>query len=205
MDSPTLLFLLLPFSYVLGSVPCGLLVVRLLGGVDPRGVGSGNIGATNVLRTSGKAAGALTLLGDVGKGALPVCLALALALGPYAVAAVGLSAFLGHLFPIFLRFKGGKGVATACGVFLVISPVALGVSALVLVFVVAVTRYVSVGSMSAAVALPMACAFTSSDPAYVWLAVAVAILIVFKHSENIKRLIRGTEGKLGGTSGSSGR
>ncbi|MBI5453099.1 MAG: glycerol-3-phosphate acyltransferase, partial [Deltaproteobacteria bacterium] len=114
--------LLVPIAYLLGSVPTGIVIVRLFGGVDPRSAGSKNIGATNVGRTSGRLPGILTLIGDLLKGALPVFIAFRLAPTPLLVSLTGLAAFLGHLFPVYLGFKGGKGVATACGVMLIVSP-----------------------------------------------------------------------------------
>jgi glycerol-3-phosphate acyltransferase PlsY len=183
-------------AYILGSVPFGLVVTRLFGGPDPRSVGSGNIGATNVSRTAGKIAGLVTLLADVGKGALPTLLAVNLIAGPALVSMVGLSAFLGHLFPVFLRFRGGKGVATACGVFLIISPPALFLGACVFLVMALSTRYVSVGSISAALSLPLFLAILSGESGYVTLGIAVAILVVLKHTENIKRLRKGMENRF---------
>ena len=180
-------------AYLLGSVPFGLVTARLFGGPDPRNVGSGNIGATNVMRTSGKPAGILTLLADVGKGALPTLLALYLVKDPAWVSVVGLSAFLGHLFPVFLKFRGGKGVATACGVFLVISPFTLFLTACVFLVMLVSTKYVSVSSISAAVSLPLFLALISGSGDYAALGTAVALLVVLKHRENIRRLREGTE------------
>jgi glycerol-3-phosphate acyltransferase PlsY len=187
---------LVSFAYILGSVPFGLVVARLFGGPDPRSMGSGNIGATNVSRTTGKTAGLLTLLADVGKGALPTLLAVNLITEPALVSIVGLSAFLGHLFPVFLKFKGGKGVATACGVFLVISPLSMFLAACVFLVMALSTRYVSVGSISAALSLPLFLAILSGESDYVPLGIAVAILVVLKHRENIKRLRKGRESRF---------
>ncbi len=183
-------------AYILGSMPFGLVVARLFGGPDPRSVGSGNIGATNVSRTTGRAAGLVTLLADIGKGALPTLLAVNLIPEPALVSMVGLSAFLGHLFPVFLRFRGGKGVATACGVFLIISPPALFLGACVFLVMALSTRYVSVGSISAALSLPLFLAILSGENGYVPLGTAVAILVVLKHTENIKRLRKGMENRF---------
>lgn len=184
---------LVTFAYVLGSVPFGLVTARLFGGPDPRSLGSGNIGATNVMRTSGKPAGLLTLVSDVGKGALPTLLALYLIKDPAWVSVVGLAAFLGHLFPVFLKFRGGKGVATACGVFSVISPLAVFLAASVFLVALVSTKYVSASSISAAVSLPLFLFFLSEGGDYVPLGIAVALLVVLKHRENIRRLREGTE------------
>jgi glycerol-3-phosphate acyltransferase PlsY len=197
MDSPNLLSAaLIVFAYMLGSVPFALLAARLFGGPDPRSTGSGNIGATNVGRTTGKLAGLITLLGDICKGALPTLLALHVKPDPATISLVGLCAFMGHLFPVFLKFRGGKGVATACGVFLVISPLVLFLSACLFLVITIATRYVSIGSVSAALALPFFLAVLPWYREYVFLGIAVAVLVVLKHWENIKRLREGTENRF---------
>lgn len=190
---------LFTFAYLLGSVPFGLVVARLFGGPDPRGSGSGNIGATNVTRTTGKLAGFITLLLDIGKGALPVVLALSVKPDPVTVSLVGLFAFLGHLYPVFLGFRGGKGVATACGIFLVISPVVLFLGACFFLITAVATGYVSVGSVSAALSLPFFLAVLPWYREYVFLGIAVALLVILKHRENIKRLREGTENRFRGS------
>ena len=191
-------WILAPLAYLLGSVPMGILAAKAFGGVDPRSSGSGNIGATNVGRTSGKAAGVVTLMGDVLKGAVPVFAALVLNPEPPFVAAVGLAAFLGHLWPVFLGFRGGKGVATALGVMVVIAPVATLISALVFVAVVLWKRYVSLGSMVSAAMLPVFLSFFPASKPYMPMGVAVAVLIIIRHKDNIKRLAEGKENKIGG-------
>lgn len=191
-------WILAPLAYLLGSVPMGILAAKAFGGVDPRSSGSGNIGATNVGRTSGKAAGVVTLMGDVLKGAVPVFAALFLNPEPSFVAAVGLAAFLGHLWPVFLGFRGGKGVATALGVMVVIAPVATLLSALVFVAVVLWKRYVSLGSMVSAAMLPVFLSFFPASKPYMPMGVAVAVLIIIRHKDNIKRLVEGKENKIGG-------
>ncbi|MBI5599078.1 MAG: glycerol-3-phosphate 1-O-acyltransferase PlsY [Deltaproteobacteria bacterium] len=197
MDSVNLFHLfLIPFAYLLGSVPTGVVAARLTGGVDPRSAGSRNIGATNVGRTSGRTAGVLTLAGDMLKGAAPAVIAAYLSGNEAIVAMAGLFAFLGHLFPVFLGFKGGKGVATACGVFLVISPATLFLSAGVFILMLLITRYVSVGSMAAALSLPVFMAVFKAGSVYIALGAVVALLIVIKHSDNIKRLIEGRENRF---------
>ncbi len=196
-----IIYALVPLAYLLGSIPTGVIVTRAFGGVDPRKAGSGNIGATNVSRTSGKLAGALTLLGDILKGALPVLAAIRLGGGPLLISLVGLAAFLGHLLPVFLGFRGGKGVATACGVLAVISPVATLLSAAVFVVFAALKRYVSLASMLSAAAMPVFLYLLEDVREYAPLGLAIAVLIIIKHKDNIKRLAAGTENRIGGKKG----
>jgi len=189
--------LFLTFAYLLGAVPTGLVVARLMGGIDPRGAGSGNIGATNVGRTLGRKAGAATLLGDAFKGFIPTAWAYGALSSPWAVAAVGLAAFLGHLYPVYLGFRGGKGVATGLGVFLAVAPGALLWAVAVFAVVVWKGRMVSLGSMAAAGALPLLCAFLQQPLAIVALALAVAVLTIYKHRGNIEKILSGTENRVG--------
>jgi glycerol-3-phosphate acyltransferase PlsY len=193
--------LLVGFAYLLGSVPCGVVVARILGQTDPRGAGSGNIGATNVARTAGKTAGIATLVGDVVKGLIPTLWAGASFASPWAVAGVGLAAYLGHLFPLYLGFKGGKGVATGLGVFLGIAPGAALLAAGVFGGVVGKGRMVSLASLSAVAALPLLLAFLGAPLAHVVLGLAVGGLSVWKHRGNIERLLDGTESRLGQAAG----
>ncbi|HCY10735.1 MAG TPA: acyl-phosphate glycerol 3-phosphate acyltransferase [Deltaproteobacteria bacterium] len=197
MDDLTL-YALIPVAYLLGSIPTGVIMARAFGKVDPRTVGSGNIGATNVGRTSGKLAGALTLTGDILKGALPVLAAILLGGGSALASLTGLAAFLGHLFPVFLGFRGGKGVATACGVLAVVSPAATVLGAIVFILVAAIKRYVSLASITSAAMMPVFLSFLYNGKEYVPLGVAIAVLIIIKHKENIKRLAAGTENRIGG-------
>ncbi len=183
-------------AYLLGSVPFGILFARLFGGADPRKVGSGNIGATNIRRAAGNLAGALTLAADILKGAVPTYLAFRLDPGVIFVSVVGFAAFFGHLFPVFLKFKGGKGVATACGVLFAVSPTATILSLFVFIIVVAVKRYVSLGSMLAAASMPVFLSFLTAARDYTPLGVFVAVFIILKHRENIKRLAAGVENKI---------
>ena len=190
--------LLFPLAYLVGSVPWGLILTRIFSDTDIRAAGSGNIGASNVFRLTGKTLGLLTLGGDLLKGAIPV-LAGTLWIGTsdwrgqVLVSLVALSAFAGHLFPVFLRFKGGKGVATAAGCFLVISPLSFLVCLLVYVLMVCWWGYSSVGSLSAAAILPLAVWLaTGSVPATVC-ALTMAVMIFVRHADNIKRLLEGTE------------
>lgn len=184
-------------AYLLGSVPCGVLVTRFLGYDDPRGRGSHNIGATNVTRTAGKVAGAVTLLGDVLKGLVPTMWAGASFSSPWAVALVGLAAYLGHLFPVYLGFHGGKGVATGLGVFLGLAPVPVLVSAGVFGLLLRLCRMVSVASLGAAAALPLFLAFMGGPLAHVALGLMVAGLSLWKHQPNIERILNGTERRVG--------
>lgn len=198
METRTLYFLIfIPLAYLIGSIPTGIIIVKLFGGVDPRSAGSGNIGATNVGRTSGRSAGVLTLIGDLVKGALPTYGAFLLYPETSFVSLVGLASFLGHLFPIYLKFKGGKGVATACGVMLVISPIATLLSALVFVILVAARRYVSLGSIGAAAMLPVFLSFLTKGRPYLPVGVLISTLVILKHKENIRRLAEGKENKVG--------
>lgn len=188
------------FAYLLGSIPTGLLLSRALAGVDPRQKGSRNIGATNVMRTVGKALGAVTLIGDVLKGLIPVLLALWLGREQAWVAAVALAAFLGHCFPIYLRFKGGKGVATAVGIFLPVAPLAVLMAFVVFATGVAITRMVSVGSIAAAGAIPLLIWLRGYPVSFILLGICVGAIIIYRHKENIQRLLMGKENKLGGRS-----
>ena len=186
-------------GYLLGSVPFALIVARQWrgpGDVDLRMMGSGNIGATNVARTSGIWAGVLVALLDMAKGAAGVLIAERLD-GSMATAAVaGLAAIVGHVYPVWLRFRGGKGVATACGVFVVLAPLAASVALMVFAAAVSLTRYVSLGSILAAAALPPLAYALGSPPIVVEISLAAATLIVFRHRSNAARLLAGTEPRL---------
>ncbi|MBN2231211.1 MAG: glycerol-3-phosphate 1-O-acyltransferase PlsY [Deltaproteobacteria bacterium] len=191
------LALFLIAAYLLGAIPCGLLIAHRFTVDDPRTHGSGNIGATNIARTAGKKAGLLTLFADALKGALPVLVAHAVFPGRPAVAAgAGLLAVTGHIFPLYLGFKGGKGVATALGVFLTLAPPAVAVEVLIFGLTLGVTRIVAAGSMVAALTLPV-CTCLLGYPAAVTLAAAVTGgLVVYRHRENLKRLLDGTENRF---------
>ncbi len=198
MNILALLFLPV-FAYLLGSVPFGLVLTKLFTDVDLQKTGSGNIGATNVRRTAGNALGVLTLVGDVGKGALPVGIGVVLIAGGACgrelyLAAVALCAFAGHLFPLYLKFRGGgKGVATAAGAFAAFSPVSVVVALMVFVMMVCFTGRVSVGSMTASVALPVAIWEATGSAAMTAAAALAAGLILLRHHENIARLVAGKE------------
>ncbi|HSD50963.1 MAG TPA: glycerol-3-phosphate 1-O-acyltransferase PlsY [Candidatus Methylomirabilis sp.] len=184
-------------AYLLGSIPFGVLVARAQGGVDLRRVGSGNIGATNVLRAVGKGAAALTLLGDIGKGAFAVAMGRWIGVTPPVLAAIALATVAGHLFPVFARFRGGKGVATTLGVVLAAMP-AVGACLILIWLVVAVLwRYSSLAALAASAALPILVWVLDGRPAMLTLSGVLLALVVFRHRENIARLLHGTEGKIG--------
>jgi len=184
------------FGYLLGSVPTGLILAKLFSKVDPRKIGSKNIGATNIFRTAGKSLGILTLAGDLLKGAIPVVIAIQWGEPDLWIAISGLTPFLGHIFPIFLGFKGGKGVATALGVYLVISPVAVLIEFLIFAGIVWKWRFISLGSVTCATTIPILIAYFRSDSqAYFIISVIIAALILYRHQSNISRLLQGTENK----------
>ncbi len=180
-------------AYLLGSVPFGLVFSRLIAGRDPREVGSGNIGATNALRAGGRLVGGLTLAADVGKGAAAVGLARALGLDEFGMAVVALAAFLGHLFPVFLKFRGGKGVATMFGVLLPWMPWVAVLAFAIWLAALKVSRYVSLASMLAAASVPLGAFWVAESRAGLAAGVVVAVLVVVRHASNIRRLIDGTE------------
>jgi acyl phosphate:glycerol-3-phosphate acyltransferase len=182
-------------SYLLGSIPTGLLLAKAAG-VDIRTTGSGNIGATNVYRTLGRNIGILTLVGDCLKGLIPVLIARKLGLGDTIIAAAGTAAFLGHVYTIFLGFKGGKGVATALGVFLGVSPASVGIAVIIFIAMVAARRYISLGSLTAAVAIPFLMAWLDRRPPLIAMSCVISLLVIWKHRENISRLRAGTESKF---------
>jgi acyl phosphate:glycerol-3-phosphate acyltransferase len=205
-------------AYLLGSIPFGYLVVRAKEGGDIRQTGSGGTGATNVSRRAGKAAGVLTLLLDALKGAAAVLIAMLVVSTPEAgavgvaalqpsaawwVAAAALAVMIGHIFPVWLKFRGGKGVATGVGVFLILMPAIVGVAALIFVGIVLLTRYVSLGSIVATLSIPGLTllkhefvAPQSNFAPLMTVAVVGALLIVFAHRENVERLVQGRENKF---------
>lgn len=190
-------YLLLPLAYLLGSVPMAILIARVLRLPDPRTTGSRNPGATNVLRYGGKSAAALTLAGDVLKAVLAVGLARWLDADPAIVAGCGLLVFLGHLYPVFFGFKGGKGVATALGVWLVISPAVAGLLLATWVAVAAVFRYSSLSALVAALAAPLYAWWLAPIDSYVVLSLLMSALLVWRHRTNILNLARGQESRIG--------
>ncbi len=190
-------FLLCLSAYFLGSIPFAL-IIALPQGIDPRKEGSKNPGATNVARLLGKKWGFLTFLGDSGKGIL--ALLIAFLLTPYLafskeliLAGAGFFSILGHLFSIFLKFRGGKGVATTIGVFLILTPKAIFLSLLIFLLGVALSGFVSVGSLLATASLPIFIYFFNYPKIYFYISIVLSLLIWFKHRENIKRLLKGEE------------
>lgn len=205
------LFILVPAAFLIGSIPFGLLFTRSRG-VDIRSSGSRNIGATNVLRTVGKLPAVLTLLGDALKGAVPVLICNYLIAGvsrpPEDVVflhharnlwggMVGLSAVAGHIFSIFLSFKGGKGVATGFGVIIAYSPLAALILLLIWISVALITRYSSLAAIAAATALPITLALTDYSKIRILFGILIAVLILYRHTSNVKNLIEGKESKIG--------
>lgn len=182
-------------SYLFGSIPFGMLLAKFRK-VDLRQQGSGNIGATNVARTLGKTAGLLTLAGDGGKGFLSCWIAGHLLSQPWEIAMAGLLAYGGHVFSIFLKFKGGKGVATGLGVFIYLMPWAAGSVFVVFVVSLVTTRYVSLSSLLAAVCLPLFGIFFQASPPAIAISLVMAGITLYKHRENIRRLRAGTENKF---------
>jgi glycerol-3-phosphate acyltransferase PlsY len=185
-------------SYLIGAIPVGLLVARAAGGFDIRGKGSGNIGATNVLRTLGPVPAALTLLGDVVKGYLAVRVAEVLGPEPAWGAAGALLAVVGNCWPIFLRFRGGKGMATALGAFLALAPKAVLPAAVVFIAIVAISRYVSLASIAAVLVFAVGVFALGYPRASTGAAALAALVILWRHRENIRRLANGKENRLGG-------
>jgi glycerol-3-phosphate acyltransferase PlsY len=184
-------------GYLLGSIPFGIVLTRLTGGVDPRGIGSGNIGATNVLRTGNKKLAAATLAGDMLKGTVAVLLAGALLGGRNAALVAALGAFLGHVFPVWLRFKGGKGVATYLGVLIGLNVlVALAFAGIWLV-TAKLSRYSSLSALLASLLVPLIFWLAVGDVPAAGLMALLTLLLWFMHRENIARLLAGREGRIG--------
>lgn len=200
------------FSYLLGSIPSGFLVARAKG-VDLRSVGSGNIGATNAMRVLGKPLGIFVLLADAAKGAVACAWVPALAarltgvalVGDWPMIAAGVTAILGHNFTCWLRFKGGKGIATSAGVLLVLMPKALGVCFVVWALVFAFSRIVSLASITAAFVLPFAVWLLGRERPVIGVGAALGALAIYRHRANIQRLLKGTEPRLGGKPAAPGK
>ncbi len=190
-----ILFMIL--SFVLGSIPFGIIIAKARG-VDLKKVGSGNIGATNVLRSLGKGPAVFTLLGDVFKGSLAVAIGKYFGLEPIYLGLAGISAILGHNFSLFLGFKGGKGVATSIGVLLVYTPKVAFFTILIWFVVVFLTKYSSLGAIVSFALLPFnIILFDFTDKAKLFTAILIAFFILGRHSDNVRRLIKGTERKIG--------
>lgn len=199
-----MVWILIPVAYVLGSVPFGYLIVKERTGVDVRSVGSGNVGATNVLRVAGKLPAAGVLLMDMAKGCFPVLLGRVMGAPPWILAAIAFAAVVGHVFPVFLSFRGGKGVATALGAFIALAPTATVTSAAVFLFLVVWRRYVSLGSVVAVGSFPV-WAYMFGKLGWMtmdWLPVSIAglataVVVLIKHRTNLRRIRAGTESRIG--------
>jgi len=185
-------------AYLIGSIPFALILARRWGAPDLRRVGSGNLGAANVLRSSGVLAGVTVMLLDIAKGAGSVMLAQRFDGGGVAPAAAGIAAIVGHVYPVWLKFRGGKGVATACGVFTVLTPAAVPLTLAVFVTSVWISKYISVGSVLASIALPLIAYAIGSPLSAFAAALSTSALIVVRHRTNLGRLRAGTERRLGG-------
>jgi glycerol-3-phosphate acyltransferase PlsY len=197
MNPLTLSVTLIGAAYLIGSIPFALLLARRWGVRELRRIGSGNIGAANVLRASGVKAGVLVAVLDIAKGAAGVALAQRLSPMAEVPAAAGFAAIVGHIYPVWLTFRGGKGVATACGVFSVLTPVAVPPALALFALAIWVTRYISMGSIVASVALPPLAYVTGSPLPAVMAGIAASSLILFRHRSNLYRLYAGTERRIG--------
>ncbi len=184
------------FGYLVGSIPFAFLLSRQRG-IDLRRTGSGNIGASNVLRTSGVRAAVVAMILDGVKGTIAVLVAQLLAAGPIAAVIAAFASVVGHVYPIWLRFRGGKGVATAAGAFAVLAPEALGIASCVFFVAVLATRFISVGSIAGALTLALVATFSDAPGVIAIGATACALVIVYRHRENLARLVAGTERRIG--------
>ena len=192
-----LIYLLPLAAYLFGSISTAVLIARTMGLPDPREVGSKNPGATNILRYGGKTAAVLTLVGDILKGVIPVLIARALTTDAVIITLCGFAAFLGHLFPVFFSFRGGKGVATALGVWLAINPW-VGLAVLVTWMLMALLfRYSSLAALTASAAAPLYVAWLSPGVPYLATMIVMSAILIFRHRANIRNLIAGTETKIG--------
>jgi glycerol-3-phosphate acyltransferase PlsY len=190
-------------AYLIGAIPVGYLVARLTGGADIRRSGSGGIGATNVLRTLGVLPAIATLVGDIAKGYLAVRAAGAVASAPWGEAAGAVLAIVGNCWPVFLGFRGGKGVATGFGAFLALAPLATAPTVIVWLAVVATFRFVSLASVTACLCLPIGVAALGYPRASIGAAIAATIIIILRHRENLRRLLEGREPRLGQRAGAA--
>jgi len=190
-------YLLVLVAYLIGSIPMAIVVARAFGLPDPRTTGSNNPGATNILRYGGKTAAALTLAGDVLKGVVAILLVRYVTDDPQTVALGGAAVFLGHLYPIFFGFQGGKGVATALGVWLVLMPSVGGLLLLTWLAVAAAFRYSSLAALVAALAAPLYVWLLGGTGVYIALAAGMTVFLFWRHRRNIRNLLDGTEGRIG--------
>lgn len=193
----TLFIFILMVIYLIAAIPTGVVIARLMGSEDVRQKGSGNIGATNVYRVAGKLAGILTLLGDTMKGFLPLLAVNTwLAPTPTQLGIACIAAILGHCYPVYLKFRGGKGVATALGIFLVLSPKAVLLALIVFILTVALTRYISLGSVLAALSAPPLILLLNHPQPIFLATLFIATLVIWRHRDNIKRLLDGEEARF---------
>ena len=191
------LFLLILAAYLIGAIPTGVILTRLVGGEDIRSAGSGNIGATNVYRVAGRKLGVITLVGDCLKGAIPTLLAQQVFnLTETGVALVALAAFIGHCYPVYLGFKGGKGVATALGIFLVLSPLSVLCILVVFVLVLWKWRYISLASISSAASIPLLVLLFERSFALFLATLVIGAIVIWRHKGNIELLRSGAENKF---------
>ncbi len=196
MDNLLFIFVLI-IIYLIAAIPTGVILSRLMGSEDVRLKGSGNIGATNVYRVAGKLAGILTLAGDIMKGFLPLLACKTwLAPTPTQLGVASAVAIIGHCYPVYLKFKGGKGVATAVGIFLVLSPQAVLVALAVFVLTVVTTRYISLGSVLAAMSAPLLILMLNHPQPIFLATLFIAMLVVWRHRTNIHRLMHGSEDRF---------
>jgi len=189
-------YFLIPIAYIIGSIPFGVLIAKAKG-IDLQSIGSRNIGATNVLRAVGKGAAVVTLLGDFLKGTIAVMLARVTVGGDFWEGIIGITAVLGHIYSIFLSFRGGKGVATGLGVLAVYSPLPALIAIIIWVLTAISTRYSSLASITAFISLPLIFFLFGASMIKIFFAMAITFLIILKHKDNIKRLIEGTETRIG--------
>lgn len=194
--SPLLIVAVLA-AYLLGAIPFGLLLTKALSKRDPRQHGSGNIGATNAMRTGGKLVGALTLLADIIKGVIPVALAIYAGLSEIWIAVVAAATFIGHVYPVYLHFRGGKGVATMLGVILPWQPLVAGIGLLFWFLLMKLSHYVSLASILTALSLPLLIVSSGGSMPALMVGMLIASLVTLKHASNIKRLLDGTEPATG--------
>jgi len=193
--------LLIVAAYLLGAIPFGLVFSRWLTGKDPRDFGSGNIGATNASRTGGKKIGLLTLAADIIKGMIPVFIAVQIngegSANEWLIAAVAVAAFLGHIFPVYLKFKGGKGVATMFGVLLPWQPAVALIAFVIWLAAILLSRYVALASILAGISLPFSAWLLGASTAAICACVLFCVLMAIRHQSNVQRLLAGTEDRVG--------
>lgn len=194
-ETSVLPYIVLVMAYLMGSLSSAVVLCKMAGLPDPRTQGSGNPGATNVLRFGGKKLAAMVLVIDILKGVLPVVIACVLGLNQTWLAATALAAFVGHLYPVFFSFKGGKGVATALGGFLALSPLMAGATLLTWIAVFAISRISSLSALTAAALTPLYSIWIIESVTARWIVLVMAVLLIYRHKANIQRLLAGEEGK----------